>query len=151
MEGGLLGAVVFLQGLLQFVCHLLVEADLLLQEVLHLGLEVAHADLVEVLDLRQCAEGDDVAALADALRLLRLHLPLLHMLLALLHFGEGSCKHKGTSQLDRQSLEASHLHCNCTGYTLLTVYVVQSYTAVLTLHASGPTVNTTRMHCNSNR
>lgn len=86
-----LGVVVFLQRLLQLSRHLLEEGDLLLQVVLHLGLEVTHADLVEVLDLGQCGARDDVAALVDALRLRPVHLALLHVLLALLHLRQGSC------------------------------------------------------------
>lgn len=69
MKRSPLRVVVFLQSLLELSCDLLEEGDLLLQVVLHLGLEVAHADLVEVLDLSQRGAGDDVAALVDALRL----------------------------------------------------------------------------------
>ena len=81
-----LSLVVHLQGVLQLAGDLLEEADLLAQVVLHLGLEVAHADVVEVLDLGHGGEGDDVAALPDAVRLRPLHLALFHVLLALLHF-----------------------------------------------------------------
>lgn len=87
----LLGVVVFLQGLLQLARDFLEEGDLLLQVVLHLRLEVAHADVVEVLDLGQRGARDDVAALVDALHLRRVHLALLHVLLALLHLRQGSC------------------------------------------------------------
>lgn len=88
---GALRVVVLLQSLLQLACDLLEEGDLLLQVVLHLRLEVTHADLVEVLDLGQCGAGDDVAALVDALRLRPVHLALLHVLLALFHLRQGSC------------------------------------------------------------
>ena len=87
----LLRVVVLLQSLLEFACDFLEEGDLLLQVVLHLGLEVTHADLVEVLDLSQRGTGDDVAALVDAFRLGPVHLTLLHMLLALFHLRQGPC------------------------------------------------------------
>lgn len=87
---GPLRVVVFPQSLFQLACDLLEERDLLLQVALHLGLEVPHPDLVEVLDLGQRGAGDDVAALVDALRLRPVHLAFLHVLLALLHLGQGS-------------------------------------------------------------
>lgn len=59
--------------------------------MLHLRLEVAHADVVEVLDLGQRGARDDVATLVDALHLRRVHFALLHVLLALLHLRQGSC------------------------------------------------------------
>lgn len=86
-----LDVVVLPECLLQLACDFLEEADLLLQVELHLGLEVAHADLVKMLDLGQRGEGDDVAALGDAFGLLPLHLALLHVFLALLHLGQSSC------------------------------------------------------------
>lgn len=86
-----LGIVVLLQGLLKLGGDLLEKANLLTEEVLHLGLEVSHADLMEMVDLSQRGERDDVAALADALCARSLHLALVHVLLALLHFGQGSC------------------------------------------------------------
>lgn len=87
----LLRVVVFLQGLLQLARDFLEESDLLLQVMLHLGLEVSHADLVEVLDLGQRGAGDDVAALVDTFRLGGVHLALLHMFLALLYLRQGAC------------------------------------------------------------
>lgn len=92
-----LRVVVLLQGLLQLARDFLEEGDLLLQVVLHLCLEVAHADLVEVLDLGQRGEGDDVAALVDPLRLRWVHFALLHVLLAFLHLRQGSCRAEKTS------------------------------------------------------
>lgn len=89
-----LDAVVLVKSLLQLLRHFLEKYDLLLQEVLHLGLEVAHTDLVEVVDLSQRGEGDGVAAGLDALGLLRLHLPLLHVPPALLHLGQSTCGEK---------------------------------------------------------
>lgn len=59
--------------------------------MLHLGLEVSHADLVEVLDLGQRGAGDDVAALVDTFRLGGVHLALLHVFLALLYLRQGAC------------------------------------------------------------
>lgn len=46
---------------------------------------------MEVVDLGQGGEGDGVAAVLDAVRLLQLHLALLHVPPALLHLGEGPC------------------------------------------------------------
>lgn len=86
-----LDVVVLLQGLLQLARDSFEEGDLLLQVVLHLRLEVAHADLVEVLDLCHRGAGDDVAAVVDALGLRGVHLALLHVLLAFLHLCQGSC------------------------------------------------------------
>lgn len=89
--GDPLCVVVLLQSLFQFARDLLEERDLLQEMVLHLGLEVSHADVVEVLDLGQRGAGDDVAAVVDAICLRPVHLALLHVLLALLHLRQGSC------------------------------------------------------------
>lgn len=97
-ERNFLRVVVLLQRLLQLARDFLEEGDLLLQVVLHLRLEVAHADLVEVLDLGQRGAGDDVAALVDPLRLRRVHFALLHVLLALLHLRQGPCRAEETSE-----------------------------------------------------
>ena len=59
---------VLLLGFFQLPSNLL-EEDFQLEVVLHQGLAVTHTGLVEVLDLGQHGEGDDVASLADALRL----------------------------------------------------------------------------------
>lgn len=87
----LLRVVIFLQSLLELACDFLEEGYLLLKVVLHLGLEVSHTDLVEVLDLSQGGAGDDVTALVDALGLSRVHLSLLHVFLALFHFCQRPC------------------------------------------------------------
>lgn len=80
-----------MQSLFQLARDFLEEQNLLLEIVLHLGLEVSHTDLMEVLDLSQRGAGDDVAALVDAFCLGPVHLALLHVLLALPHFCQGSC------------------------------------------------------------
>lgn len=64
--------------------------------MLHLGLEVPHSGLMEVLDLSQCGERDDVAAFPDPICLLALHLPFLYMLLAFLHLRQSTCEESGT-------------------------------------------------------
>lgn len=85
-----LRVVIFPQSLFQLARDLLEERDLLLEIALHLGLEVPHPDLVEVLDLSQRGAGDDVAAVVDALGLRPVHLAFLHVPLALLHLCQGS-------------------------------------------------------------
>lgn len=74
-----------MQRFLQFGRNPLEEGDLLLEVVLHLGLEVAYSGAVEVLDFGQRGTGNDVAALVDVMRRQDVF-----VLLALLCFGQSS-------------------------------------------------------------
>lgn len=113
-----LGIVILLKRLLELACDLLEEADLLLEVMLHLGLEVPHSSLVEVLDLSHCGERDDVAAFPDAVCLQAFHLPFLYVLLAFLHLRQSTCGESRTGvrlNIDSDSVKREVMTNSSTG------------------------------------
>lgn len=90
--------------------------------MLHLGLEVPHSSLVEVLDLSQRGERDDVAAFPDAICMQAFHLPFLYVLLAVLHLRQSTCGESRTRMrlnIDLDSIKREVMVNSSTGYTRL--------------------------------
>lgn len=90
--------------------------------MLHLGLEVPHSSLVEVLDLSQRGERDDVAAFPDAICMQAFHLPFLYVLLAVLHLRQSTCGESRTRMklnIESDSIKREVMVNSSTGYTRL--------------------------------
>lgn len=90
--------------------------------MLHLGLEVPHSSMVEVLDLSQRGERDDVATFPDAICMQPFHLPFLYVLLAVLHLRQSTCGESRTRMrlnIDSDSVKRVVMVNSSTGYTRL--------------------------------